>query len=328
MKGPKETFLVYLKGIGVGAADVVPGVSGGTIAFITGIYEKLITSLYNIDLQAIKLLFTLRLKELNEKINLLFLLTLLAGVATAVLTLANQVEYLLEVHPVYLFAFFFGLIVASIFIVAQRIRKWRVPHFIWMIAGAVVAFLITTSNVVNTPDTGLYIFLAGMISIMAMILPGISGSFILLILNKYHTIIGVMAALGEVVKGYLTGDTEAAAAAYAEARLDFLLWFYLGAMVGLLGFSRVLKWLFSRYHDITIAILTGFMIGSLNKVWPWKMVVETFVDRHGEVQPLIEENVLPPSYGPNFWITLGLGILGFLVVYVIEKLSVKQEGNA
>lgn len=301
----KDYFLITLRGIMMGAADVVPGVSGGTIAFITGIYEELIDSIKSIDHIGVKLLFKEGIPAFWKHINGWFLVALFTGIGISILSLVKVISYLLETFPTMLWGFFFGLIVSSALYIGLKIKKWGVLRGVALAAGIAIAYFITTLTQTQTPDAPWFIFLAGMIAICAMILPGISGSFLLLILGKYKYIIHSIK----------------------EFDLITIATFGAGCVVGLLSFSHVLSWLFKKYHDMTIAVLTGFMVGSLNKVWPWKNTLETYVDRHGDVMPLVQQNVFPGSYtegDPSTMAVIGLAIAGFLVVLLLERLG-KQK---
>ena len=274
MRQTKDYILLTLKGMGMGAADVVPGVSGGTIAFISGIYEELINTLKSIDLNAAKLLFSGKIADFWKAINGSFLAAVFAGIAISVLSLARVLGYLLENHPVLIWSFFFGLILASALLVGRKIKQWGPPVYIATIIGAAIAFYITVATPATTPTSLWFVFVSGAIAICAMILPGISGSFILLLLGQYRFILDSISAL----------------------RADVLAVFLAGCAVGLLSFSRLLSWMFARYHDLTVALLTGFMIGSLNKVWPWKNVLSYRTNSHGEEVPFLEKSVLPGGF--------------------------------
>lgn len=271
----KDYVLLMFKGMAMGAADVIPGVSGGTIAFISGIYEELINSIKSINLTSLKLLFTGRLAGFWKSINGNFLLGVFTGILISVFTLASLLKYLLENQPVLVWSFFFGLILASAVLVLKVIRKKSIGAVITFLVGGVVAFLITVITPTQANTALWFVFLSGAIAICAMILPGISGSFILVLLGMYKYIL-------ESVTGM---------------HLDVLFIFTAGAVIGLIAFSNVLSWLFRRYHDLTVALLAGFMIGSLNKVWPWKKVMDWGTDHHGNIVPLIEENVWPGMFG-------------------------------
>ncbi|MCO6359533.1 DUF368 domain-containing protein [Roseivirga pacifica] len=300
-----DYVLLYLKGIAMGSADVVPGVSGGTIAFITGIYEKLLQSIKNCDLQAFNYLKKLEIKALWEHINGTFLVVLLAGIATSVLSLAKVITHLLETQPIQVWSFFFGLIVISALIILREVKQWNFGVVIAILVGIGVAYYITSSTPAETPDEPWFLFIAGAVAICAMILPGISGSFILLLFGKYEYVL----------------------TALKEFRIADLAFFILGCIVGILSFARLVSWLFNKYHNITVGVLSGFMIGSLNKVWPWKDTIETYVDRHGEIKPLFQVNVLPNDYlsktggEPYFIEAIGFAALGFLLVLGIDRLA-------
>lgn len=301
----RKYILTALKGMGMGAADVVPGVSGGTIAFIAGIYEELIYSLKSIDATAIKLLFKFDLKSFWQHINGNFLLAVFAGIILSVVSLASLITHLLANYPVLVWAFFFGLIVGSAIMIGGKVKKWNIPVIVSLVVGIAVAYFITAMTPTQTPEALWFIFLSGMVAITAMILPGISGSFILLLLGKYKYI---LSALTE---------------------LDFkvILTFIVGCVGGLLAFSRVLSWMFARFHDLTVALLTGFMIGSLNKVWPWKKTLEWGTDRHGEQIPLVQENILPGAYAgePYVWGAIALAIAALAIIIALEMVSRKEK---
>ncbi len=307
-------LLLALKGCAMGMADVVPGVSGGTIAFISGIYEELLDSIRSINTQALKLLLKGRFAELWRHINGRFLLPVLTGIAIAIFSLARLMTYLLSNHPIAIWSFFFGLIIASALLVAQQIGHWNWKTLLSFAVGAVAAWWITVATPAETPDDWWFVMLSGAIAICAMILPGISGAFILLLLGKYQYI---MQAVGDL-------------------NIPVMAVFIVGAAAGIISFSRLLSWLLKNWHDLTVAVLLGFMVGSLNKVWPWKEVVETFVDSHGKVQPLIERNVLPGTFEaltdkPALLAEAAiLCVVGFLTIYGIELLArfiVKKKEN-
>ena len=306
---PNRTVKDYIglgaKGIAMGACDVVPGVSGGTMAFILGIYEELISSIRAVGRKEfLNALFRLRLIEAAQAINLPFLLAVLGGIFVAVLSLARLMGWLIEHHPVYIWSFFFGLILASVIVVSKRIPKWNLVLILSMLVAAVGAYVLVGLVPAQTPNDLWFIFFSGALAICAMILPGISGAFILLLLGKYQYIIQSLTDKDIPVIGV----------------------FILGCGVGLITFAQFLGWLFKRYHDLTVAMLTGLMIGSLRKVWPWKETVETFTDRHGELQPLVQENFFP-GLGGEFAIALALATVGFIVVILIERVGMKGIGD-
>lgn len=311
MNGIKTTLLIFLKGMGMGGADVVPGVSGGTVAFITGIYEDLLNSIKAVDVEAFKLLFSLKLKAFWVKINGQFLLPLLLGILTSVFTLASLMHYLLENHPISVWSFFFGLIIVSSALVLRETKRWRPANFVILVLGIVIAYFITEATPTTTPDSYWFIFLAGAIAICAMILPGISGAFILLILGKYAQITMAVSNLDIVT----------------------LLIFAAGCVIGLLSFSRAVSWLLNKYHDLTVALLSGFMIGSLNKVWPWKIPTAFRINSHGEQVVSLTENVMPGEYlrqlndNPLIFQAVLFMALGIFVVVAIEKIANYRSGN-
>ncbi len=303
----KDYLILILKGMGMGAADVVPGVSGGTVAFITGIYEELINSIKSINLNALKLFFTGKFAEFWKAINGTFLISVFIGIGISIFSLAKGLEYLLNHFPILVWSFFFGLIVASAIYIARTIKKWNFATITAGIIGIAVAYFITIISPAEANTSYLFVFIAGAIAICAMILPGISGSFILVLLGMYKFI---LEAVGDF-------------------NIAIILTFMVGAAIGIIAFSNVLSWLLKNYHNITISVLAGFMVGSLNKVWPWKEVTETFIDRHGEIKTLAEVNILPGTFeqitGNNafIWEAVLLVIVGFALIFVIEGVSKK-----
>ena len=308
-KNIRDYLLLTLKGMAMGAADVVPGVSGGTIALITGIYEELIFSIKSINLKALKLLLSGRPAAFWKAINGSFLLSVLLGIAISIFSLAKGLTFLLHHYPILVWSFFFGLIVASAIYVARTIKAWNAGAVIAGIAGIVIAYFITVISPAEANTTWFYIFFSGMIAICAMILPGISGSFILVLLGMYQFILG----------------------AVVDLNIPVLLVFVAGAAIGIIGFSNVLSWLLKKFHTLTIALLAGFMVGSLNKIWPWKEVTESFIDRHGEVRPLAEKNILPTTYEnltgneSLLWGAIFFLVVGFVLIFVIEAASKKKR---
>ncbi|MEE9463412.1 MAG: DUF368 domain-containing protein [Bacteroidales bacterium] len=305
----RDFGVLVLKGMGMGAADVVPGVSGGTIAFITGIYEELINSIKNINFRTISTLWKEGLPAFWKAVNGNFLLSIVAGILISVLSLARILEYLLVNHPVLIWSFFFGLIIGSAIFVARSIEKWNIGTFISLLAGIAIAWIITSFTPAETSEAYWFIFLAGALAICAMILPGISGSFILLLLGKYQF---VLSALN-------------------EGRISVIAVLLTGALTGIIAFSHLLSWLLEKFHHLTIALLAGFMIGSLNKIWPWKVTVETYIDSHGEIQPLLQDNVLPGRFisetgtDPQILWAVVLALAGFLLIFLFEGMSKKQN---
>ncbi len=302
-------LLLILKGMAMGAADVIPGVSGGTIALITGIYEELLFSIKSINLKAVKLLLTGKVAAFWKTINGNFLLSVVLGIGISIFSLAKGMTYLLHHYPILVWSFFFGLIIASTIYVARTITVWNAKTVIAGIAGIAIAYCITVISPTEANTAWYFIFFSGVIAICAMILPGISGSFILVLLGMYSFILG---ALGEL-------------------NIPVLLVFATGAAIGIIGFSNFLSWLLKRYHTLTIALLAGFMVGSLNKIWPWKIATKTITDSHGEVIPVAERNILPGTFetltGNESWLwgALLFLALGFVLIFVIETISTRKK---
>ncbi|WP_346882029.1 DUF368 domain-containing protein [uncultured Algibacter sp.] len=300
----KDYLIISFKGLAMGAADAVPGVSGGTIAFISGIYEELINTISNVNISLFKTLFSQGFKIFWKQLNGSFLLALLSGIIISFVSFMKLAKYLLEFHPILIWSFFFGLIVASIFFVGKQITKWSATTVMALIVGAIIAFYVSKLPSLGTNESPWFLFIAGAIAICAMILPGISGSFILIILGAYKTL------------------------SNAIHNIDFtkIIIFVCGAIVGLLSFSHVLKWLFKHYHNITLAILTGFIFGSLNKVWPWKNTLSWHTDSKGLETPLLQESISPFSFNGDSQILFAaiLMVLGFLTIFILEKLGSKK----
>ncbi|SFW28479.1 DUF368 domain-containing protein [Cellulophaga fucicola] len=299
-----QYFFITLKGLAMGAADVVPGVSGGTIAFISGIYEELIETINNVNFSLFKTLKEEGFKVMWTKLNGNFLVALFLGIGISVLSLAKGISWLLENHPVLVWSFFFGLVVASIIIIAKSIEKWNAAAIIGLILGAVVAYYITTLPVSDNSASLPFLFLSGALAICAMILPGISGAFILVLLGSYKTIL-------DAVHSY---DIKTIAIVGA------------GAIFGLLSFARLLKWMFHHQKNLTLAVLTGFILGSLAKIWPWKTVLKTkvFGDK---IIPVVEQNVSPFSFNGDNQLLAAvlLAVLGFSLIFILEKVASKNK---
>lgn len=302
----KDYIVLSLKGMAMGAADVVPGVSGGTIAFISGIYEELLGSISNINF---KLFTTLRkegIKATWKQLNGNFLVALFLGIAISVFSLAKGLKWLLEHEPILLWSFFFGLVLASVIYVGKQIQKWNVLVILILLIGAALAYYITTLNPMmseNSPPW--FLFLAGALAICAMILPGISGAFILVLLGAYKSVLEAV-----------------------DNRDFFTIAIVgLGAIVGLLSFSRILKWLFAKFKDYTLAILTGFIVGSLNKIWPWKETLTYRTNSEGLQVPLKQVSIGPNSFqgDPQLWYAIGLAVLGFALILVLEKIATSKN---
>ena len=313
-----KKFLKYVgvgvKGACMGAADVIPGVSGGTIAFIMGIYDEFVGSIARIDSTAVKLLFKGRIREFWKHINGTFLISLIAGIGTSIVLLAGLMQKLLTDFPIQTWAFFFGLIVASSIFILKGISGWKLREGLMLVFGIALGVTVCTLSPVNTPEALWFIFLSGALAICAMILPGISGSFILLILGKYQYIMG---AIHELTTGVNFSQN-----------LLVIGVFLLGAIVGILSFSKFLRWLLSRWHKETLIALAGFIIGSLVKVWPWNNT-EAIVRAQfplGAEEPVTAEMIAQIDYQiPSAAICAVLGFaLVFSVEYASKKLSKKS----
>jgi putative membrane protein len=298
-------LLLYLKGMAMGAADVVPGVSGGTVAFITGIYDELLLSINSVDAEAFRLLLKFRIADFWKKINGNFLTVLLAGIATSLLSLAKLMIFLLQYHPIKIWSFFFGLILISAPLVLREIRKWNGSVVISFLIGCGIAFAITVLSPAQTPNGLWFIFICGALAICAMILPGISGAFILLLLGKYSYIINSLT----------------------QFRWSVLVVFIAGCIVGILSFSRFLSFILKNYHNATVALLAGFMLGSLNKVWPWREVLEYVTNSEGQQVPVFDRSILPWNYleitgkDPQVFQAILMMALGVFIVVLIEKIA-------
>ena len=297
----KNALLLYAKGMAMGAADVVPGVSGGTVAFITGIYDELLGSIASVP-NAVAPLLKGRVAEAWRTANATFLLVLFAGILTSVFSLAKLITYLLEHHPIPVWSFFFGLILVSVHLVGKEIQRRSLSRLLSLCLGIGFAYWITVASPVQWGTSGISIFFAGAIAICAMILPGISGSFILVLLGLYPVILGAVKALDMAI----------------------MLTFAAGCLSGLLSFARLLGWVLHRWRDLTLALLTGLMLGSLNKVWPWKETLTWRTDSHGLRVPLLEQNLLPGTYGdltgqdPQLMLAILLAVAGVALVLGLE----------
>lgn len=299
----------FLKGMAMGAADVVPGVSGGTIAFITGIYERLLNAIKSFNLTALGLLKEKQLAEFWRHIDGSFLVSLFAGILTSIILMAGVIHHWLENYPILVWAFFFGLILASAWYVAKQLPAWKAPHFLLMLIGAAIAVWVSMISPSSGSDSYLMVFLSGAIAICAMILPGISGSFILVLLGMYNVVLGAITSYN----------------------FGIIAVFGAGAVIGLLSFSHLLSYLFKHYHDLTLATLAGFMLGSLWKVWPWKETLSYRIDRHGEQVPFDQSNLLPMAYeqvtgqDAYFLGAVMLAVLAIVLVLGLERFANQQQ---
>jgi len=312
MKNNSAFLTLALKGMAMGIAEVIPGVSGGTIAFITGIYEKLLNTIKAFHPSLIGTFKKEGVGGVWETINGTFLVTLLIGMATGVIVGVFGVSHLLETYPEMLWAFFFGLIISSAIFIGKQVDGWSVKEILALIIGTAIAYYITVASPAQGNEALWFVFLSGVIAISALILPGISGSFILLLMGMYSFII-------PTVKTALT--------TFESESLITVGTFAIGCLVGLMTFSRVLSWTFKNYKNITLALLTGFMLGSLNKLWPWRNVLSTRINSKGVEVPFIEESVLPSNYtGEPYLVAVVICmIVGFLSVFLIEKLGTSNK---
>ena len=293
----------------MGGADVVPGVSGGTIAFISGIYEELINSLKSINLENLKLLISGQFKAFWTAINGNFLLVLFSGILISIKSLASLMVYLMDQYPIELWSFFWGLIVISSVVVLRQIKNWQASVMVIGLVGVLIAFVITSLSPAETSDNLFMVLISGILGISAMILPGISGAFILLILGKYRMIINALNEMDLLIIGV----------------------FLVGCIIGILSLVRLIAWLLNKYHDHAVSLLAGFMMGSLNKIWPWKEIIEFRVNRHGEQVPLIDRNIFPTEYyeftgnDPHIIQAILFAAFGFFIVVAIEKIALRMN---
>ncbi len=295
----------------MGGADIIPGVSGGTVALILGIYERLITAISHIDIQFLRLLGKKKIRAALDHIDFFFLASLGLGIGIGIVGLASLMHYLLEHQLQHTFATFTGLILASTLIVARMVKPWNPPSVIGMVGGAVFAWwLVNLPFLEQPPESLAYLFFCGMIAICAMILPGISGSFILLILGKYIYVTGMIKGF---TKGEISKDAIMAVATFAA-----------GAVTGLIGFSKILRWLLARAHSMTMAVLAGFMLGSLRKLWPFKHDTNPEIT---EFKHKVFENITPSFADSSTWMSIGLCVLGFVFIVVLDRVSSRGQAS-
>jgi putative membrane protein len=316
-----DYLLISLKGIAMGAADVVPGVSGGTIAFISGIYQELIDSINKIDLKTILSVRKNGIKATWAALNGNFLLALISGIFISILTFSKVITFLLDNHPILVWSFFFGLVLASILLIWKQITHWKYYSLFALLLGTFVSYYITIAKPVASPDSLPYLFLSGFVAIIAMILPGVSGAFILLLMGSYQTVIGTINQFREGIASF---NMEILGQAMIK-----LMTFAVGAILGLKLFSKILHWMFAHHKNTTLAVLIGFMIGSLNKIWPWKQVLETRLNSHGEVVPFLEKSILPQHFEGNPQIigAIVMVLFGFILIVGLEKIAAKLGKN-
>lgn len=298
----KKAGVLSLKGLCMGSADVIPGVSGGTIALITGIYEDLIRALKSFDSTMVSKLLKFDLKGALAHIHIRFLLALFSGIGAAIISLARLMNFLINHHPVFTWSLFFGLIAASILVVSRQVAYWKLATGISLAAGIAVAAFIMNLIPFQTPEALWFIFLCGIIAICAMILPGISGAFILLILGKYEFITATLKN------------------PFLPYNFVIIIVFCLGCLVGLLSFSRLLNYFLTNFRALTMAFLTGLMIGAMPKIWPWKQILATEIIR-GKTHVTYGSNIIPGTMSSEVMAAIGLAIIGFVAVMIIERLA-------
>lgn len=305
----KYWIALFFKGVAMGAADVVPGVSGGTIAFISGIYERLLCALTALQPSCLLVLYRQGFAAFWKKIDGRFLLTLFSGVIVSILSLAKLINYALDSFPIIVWSFFFGLVVASIVYLLRQVPRWRWNESVAIVLGTVIAVAISLLRPTQLPDTWWMMMLSGFIAICAMILPGVSGSFILLLMGMYGVFIQALS----------------------DVNLVLLASFGVGCIAGLLLFSHFLSFLLRNYFSVVLSLLTGFLLGSLNVLWPWKEVIETITNRHGELVPLVQANISPFHYAvinqssAYLWSAIIAACVGFSIIFLLERLTIVDK---
>ncbi len=308
----KEYLIYILKGLGVGIANIIPGVSGGTIALITGIFIRLINAIKSFNLQAAKLLFRGEWKAFARQTDFWFLVSVFSGVVVAIVLLARIFGFLFDHYPVYIWAYFFGLVLASVYFVGKRVDRWTAVVIVFFIIGTAIAVVITFFNPAAENSNFFYLFLCGVVAVCSMILPGLSGSFVLIPMGNYQLV---------------------AIDAINNRDFGILLPVGLGAIVGLIAFSHILSWVFKNYKDQTIALLTGFILGSLNILWPWKNPVYLtdntgeFILKHGEKVVARYESIMPGAMTTEVWIAIFIMIMGIVSIVMLELTAMKEEHN-
>jgi putative membrane protein len=305
-------FSLFLKGVGMGGANVIPGVSGGTIALITGIFERLINAIKSFDLKAIRLLLKGKLKEFSQYTDLWFLISVFLGVAVAIISLARLFDYLFEHYPYYIWAYFFGLVLASIYFVGKTISKWNLPVFVFLILGTAIAVIISILNPASPNDGFFYLAICGVVAVCSMILPGLSGSFVLLLMGNYQLV---------------------AIDAINNRDFGILLPVLIGAVVGLIAFSHLLSWIFKNYRNQTIALLTGFILGSLAILWPWQRE-EYLLDAAGNLilkdgEKIVSSYVkfMPDSFNGEVIGIIATAIAGILSIWLVEAMASRKQNT-
>ncbi len=304
----KHYLILLLKGFGMGAANVIPGVSGGTIALVTGIYEQLINSLKSFNLQAIKLLFSGRFKSFIEHTQLKFLVSVFSGTALSIVTLAKLLEFFFTKNEQLVWSFFFGLIIATIYYVGNMVKSWNISSFVFLVLGVVFASSLAFLKPVTQDDSFYYLIICGIVSVASMILPGLSGSYVLILMGNYKLI--MLQSVSDPI-----------------SNLNILIPVVLGGIFGFLGLSHGISFVLKKFYNSTISLLTGFVVGSLLIIWPWKIPLETIVGRGGELKVVSYSWVFPDLSLTENIFCLILIFLGIFVVWLIEYLGSKINSN-
>jgi putative membrane protein len=299
----KKYLILFLKGMGMGVANVIPGVSGGTIALITEIYEDLINSLKSVDKQAIKYLISFKIEKFIQHTNFYFLAAVFSGSIASVFSVAILFKYLFANYNILIWAFFFGLILASVIFIGKRVSNWNVKSIIALIVGTITAFSLSLINPGTENSNLFFVFICGIIGVSGMLLPGLSGSYILILLGNYELLM---------------------VNAVTELNIMLLSIFFVGSVFGLMSFSHFLSWILKKYRDATLALLTGFILGSLKMIWPWKEIVKSIII-NGNEKVLSYNTILPSDYGQNTQVSMLLMIIGFLIVYSLENYSKEKK---
>ncbi len=301
-KSFKKAAILSFKGLCMGSADIIPGVSGGTIALITGIYKEFLQAIKSANMKMVQKILRFDFKGALAELHIRFLISLFLGIGVAIISLARLMNYLLHHHPEYTWSLFFGLIAASILVVGKKVGTWNGGTVISFAAGAVAAYIVVNLVPVSTPEALWFIYISGLIAICAMILPGLSGAFILLILGKYEFITGTL-------KNPFLSDN-----------IIIIFVFILGCLTGLLGFSRVLNYLLQKYYNLSLAFLTGLMAGSMKKIWPWKEVLVSEIIR-GKEHVITHQNIFPREINTELFFAIMLIVAGLAAVIFLERMS-------
>ena len=304
----KHYLILLFKGFGMGAANVIPGVSGGTIALVTGIYEQLINSLKSFNLKAVKLLLSGNFKSFIEHTQLKFLFSVFSGTALSIITLAKLLEFFFSKNEQYVWSFFFGLIIASIYYVGKMVKSWNISTFFFLFLGFVFAASLVFLKPVSQDDSFFYLVICGIVSVASMILPGLSGSYVLILMGNYQLI--MLQSVSDPI-----------------SNLNILMPVILGAIIGFLGLSHGISFVLEKFYNSTISLLTGFVVGSLLIIWPWKIPLETIIGRGGELKVVSYSWVYPDLSLPENIFCLILIFLGIFIVWLIEYLGSKINLN-